>query len=70
MMCPRNEENTVGQLYLRNKLIENESRFVRQGGKRKEKWMKVVKRSKLPVINTKDVMYNMINVTNTSVYYM
>ena len=32
--------------------------------------MKVVKRSKLPVINTKDVMYNMINITNTSVYYM
>ena len=35
--------------------------------------MKVVKRSKLSVIryiNTKDVMYNMVNIINTTVYYM
>ena len=36
MMCPRNEENTVGQLYLRNKLVENKSRFARQGEKEGE----------------------------------
>ena len=32
-MCPRNEQNAVGALYFRNKLVENESRFVSQGGK-------------------------------------
>lgn len=29
--------------------------------------MKAVKRYKLPVVSTKDIMYNMINVINTAI---
>ena len=32
--------------------------------------MKAVKTDKLPVISTRDVMYNMINITNTAVCYI
>ena len=41
-------------------------------GSGRRDWMKVVKRCKLPVtrsITTKDIMYNMINIINTSVCY-
>ena len=31
------------------------------------RWMNAVKRYKLPVVSTKDIMYNMINVINTAV---
>ena len=33
-------------------------------------WMKVVKRYKLPVISTRDVMDNMINIMNTDERYL
>ena len=36
------------------------------GGWEREKWMKVVKRYKLPVISTGDVRYNMMTIVNTA----
>ena len=37
------------------------------GGGRRDNWMKVAKRYKLPVISTGDVRYNMINIINAAV---
>ena len=37
---------------------------------RRGNWMKAVKRYKLPVISTRVITYNMINVVNTTVRYM
>ena len=39
-------------------------------GERRGNWMKIVKMYKLLVINTNDVMHNMINTTTTAVGYM
>ena len=32
-------------------------------------WMKAVEKYEIPVISTRDVMYNMINIMNTAVCY-
>ena len=56
-----------------NSHIEKEIRFVVTRGAGLGKWMKAVKRYKLPVIrqiSSRDVMYNMINIINTAVCYI
>ena len=40
--------------------------LLEMGGWEREKWMKVVKRYKLPVISTGDVRYNMMTIVNTA----
>ena len=57
-------------MYIKNKFIEKEIRFVVTRGRVRENWMNVVKRYKLPVISTRDVMYTMIKTINTAVWYV
>ena len=56
----------------KKKLIAKEIRFVvtRGRGVGRGDWMKTVKRHTLPVLSTRDVMYNIINVINTAIYYI
>ena len=51
-MSQTRNSHSVGQLYLRNKVIGKEIRFVviRDTGPGEENWMKVVNMYKLPVI--------------------
>ena len=53
-------------------LIEKRSNlwFPEAGRRGRENWMKVVKRKAFPIMSyIRDVMYNMINITKTIIYY-
>ena len=52
LYCVRGINGAIDQLHIKNKLTEKEIRFVvtRAGGWRRQNWIKVVKRYKLPVI--------------------
>ena len=56
----------------KNKLIETEIRFVvaRGRGWGERNWVKVVKRYKLPVISSGDLMYSMVTIAKSTVLYI
>ena len=69
------QESTTSQLYFKNKLREKEIRSVviPAGVYGRGNWMKAVKRLKLPVIrwiNSRDIMYNLVNMINTVTCYI